>query len=243
MILDVRSVAKRFGGLSVLRDVSFSVERGEIVGLIGPNGAGKSTLFNVICGLVGLERGTILFGGGEITGFPSYRICRLGLTKTSQTVRIFGGMTVLENVTAGALLHERSVAAAQHRARQAICRVGPHGDEQRSCDELTVVDRMRLELARAIATQPEVLLIDELMAGLNAAEVDDMLEILRGLRAGGMTLVVVEHNMGALMRLCDRIVALDLGAIIADDAPDVVARDPRVVESYLGEKYARADRP
>jgi branched-chain amino acid transport system ATP-binding protein len=243
VILEARGVAKRFGGLSVLRDVSFGVDEGEIVGLIGPNGAGKSTLFNAICGIVRIDAGSITYAGHELTGLAPHRICRLGLTKTSQTVRVFGGMTALENVTAGALLRHAGVRDAREAARAAIARVGLHGDPDRPCDDLTVVERMRLELARTIATQPRVLLIDELMAGLNTSEVDAMLAIVRGLRDEGTTLVVIEHNMGALMRLCDRIVALDLGAIVADGAPEAVARDPRVVQSYLGEKFAHAPHP
>ncbi|GAC1534705.1 MAG: ABC transporter ATP-binding protein [Candidatus Velthaea sp.] len=240
MILDVRAVGKSFAGLSVLREVTFSVAEGEIVGLIGPNGAGKSTLFNAICGIVRVDRGEIVYDAHDIVRSTPYNICALGLTKTSQTVRVFGGMTVVENVTAGALLRDRSVAPARRSALAAISRVGLHGDPERSCDALTVVDRMRLELARTIATRPRVLLIDELMAGLNPSEVLEMLAILRGLRDDGMTLVVIEHNMNALMRLCDRIIALDLGAIIANGAPEAVARDPRVVESYLGEKFSHA---
>ncbi|GAC1575227.1 MAG: ABC transporter ATP-binding protein [Candidatus Elarobacter sp.] len=240
MILDVRGVAKRFAGLTVLRDVSFAVAEREIVGLIGPNGAGKSTLFNAICGLVRIDAGSVVYDGHDLTGLAPHRICGLGLTKTSQTVRVFGGMTALENVTAGALLRHPNVRDAREAARAAIARVGLLGDPDRPCDALTVVERMRLELARTIATGPRVLLIDELMAGLNASEVDAMLAVVRGLRDEGMTLVVIEHNMGALMRLCDRIVALDLGEIVANGPPDAVARDPRVVQSYLGEKFAHA---
>jgi branched-chain amino acid transport system ATP-binding protein len=239
-MIAVDKIAKRFGGLAVLGNVSFSVAAGEIVGLIGPNGAGKSTLFNILCGIIRADGGEIAFEGRRIERLQPHRICRLGLTKTSQIVRVFAGMSVLENALVGALLHARTVSQARVEGRAALQRVGLAGSEELLASDLALVDRMRLELARALCTRPRMLLIDELMAGLNASEVGTMLDLLRALRDEGITLIVIEHNMGALMRLCDRVLALDAGSIIAEGTPEAVSRDPRVVESYLGEKFARA---
>ncbi|TAM58062.1 ABC transporter ATP-binding protein [bacterium] len=239
-MITVRGIAKHFGGLTVLRDVNFSVAAGEIVGLIGPNGAGKSTLFNILCGIIRANSGEITFEGRRIEHLQPHRICESGLTKTSQIVRVFAGMSVVENALVGALLHARSVAQARAEGLAALKRVGLSGSEERQASDLALVDRMRLELARALCTRPRLLLVDELMAGLNAAEVSAMLELLQSLRDEGITLIVIEHNMAALMRLCDRVLALDTGSIIAQGTPEGVSRDPRVIESYLGEKFARA---
>ncbi len=243
MILAVDALKKNFGGLSVLRDVTFSVEEHEIVGLIGPNGAGKSTLFNLIAGLLRPSGGTVSFREQRIDGLQAHKICALGLAKTSQLVKVFGSMTILENALVGALLRSKTVAEARRAAQSALERVGLLADAVRTAGDLSLVDRMRLELARALCTGPDVLLIDELMPGLNPPEIEQTLTLLRQLRADGMTLIVIEHNMGALMRLSDRILALDAGTLVAQGSPEQVSRDPRVITSYLGEKFAHALHP
>lgn len=243
MILAVEGLKKNFGGLAVLRDVTFCVEEHEIVGLIGPNGAGKSTLFNLIAGLLRPSGGTVTFRERRIDGLRAHRICALGLAKTSQLVKVFGSMTILENALVGALLRSRTVAQAKRVARSALERVGLLADAERTAGDLSLVDRMRLELARALCTGPDVLLIDELMPGLNPPEIEQTLTLLRQLCVDGMTLIVIEHNMGALMRLSDRILALDAGTLVAQGSPEHVSRDPRVITSYLGEKFAHALHP
>lgn len=233
-MLQLTRVSKHFGGLAVLREVSFTIERGEIVGLIGPNGAGKSTLFNLICGLARPNTGAISFAGRRIDGLPAHRVCALGLAKTSQLVRIFPGMSVADNALVGALLRTRNIRQARSIAMAALERLGLGHAAHLSASELGLVDRMRLELARALCTEPALLLVDELLAGLGPAEVNMTLELLRRLHSQGLTLAIIEHNLGALMRLCGRVLALDASRLIAEGSPEAVSRDPRVVESYLG---------
>ncbi|MGH7391139.1 MAG: ABC transporter ATP-binding protein [Candidatus Rokuibacteriota bacterium] len=231
-------MTKRFGGLTAVGGVSLRVDQGDLLGIIGPNGAGKTTLFNVISGYYRPESGRVLFEGRDITGHPPHEICRLGLTRTFQIVKPFGNLSVRDNVTIGALTRVGSVAAARPEAERVIerCGLGPYaGVPARS---LPIGLRKRLELARALATAPRLLLLDEVMAGLNPSELADMVELIRRVHADGVTLVVIEHIMVAMMRLARRIAVLHHGEKIAEDAPARIARDPRVVDAYLGEEFA-----
>jgi branched-chain amino acid transport system ATP-binding protein len=229
-ILAVEGLSKRFGGLHAISDVSFSLAPGEIVGLIGPNGAGKTTLFNL---LVALE-------GRAIAGLKPHRIAARGMTKTFQNVALFSEMSVLDNVLAAGLLRH-SVAGARDLARRCLERVGLSEVEASPAGELSFPERARVELARALCTEPKVLLLDEVMAALNAAEMDGVLTLVRRLRdEAGLTLLVVEHHMRAVMSVSDRILVLNFGRRIANGTPAAVARDPEVVHAYLGAPYEAA---
>ncbi|MBP2314598.1 ABC transporter ATP-binding protein [Azospirillum soli] len=234
-LLHVEKLSKRFRGLKAVSDVSFSVPQGSIVALIGPNGAGKTTTFNLIAGVFPPNEGTVHLAGKPITGLKPNRVCAAGIGRTFQIVKPFGQLSVEENVIVGALARERSVAAAREHARAVLDRLGLADQAARPARSLTLPDRKRLEVARALATRPTLLLLDEVLAGLRPTEVDRMVEVLRDLnRREGLTILMIEHVMRAVMALSDRVVVLDHGEKIAEGTPSEVVADPRVVESYLG---------
>jgi branched-chain amino acid transport system ATP-binding protein len=238
-LLQVESSSKRFGGLLANRDVSLVLEAGEIVGLIGPNGAGKTTLFNCISGYMHPDDGRIVFDGHDITQTRPERTCRLGVARTWQVVRAFGRMTALENVVCGALQRTNRIAEARARARELLEFTELHGKDDMPAATLTLADKKRLEMARALATRPKLLLLDEAMSGLTPMETAAAVRLVRRIHAElKLTICVVEHVMEVVMPLSHRVVVLDYGVKIADGAPDVVVRDEQVIRAYLGERRA-----
>jgi branched-chain amino acid transport system ATP-binding protein len=234
-LLSLHGVRKRFRGLVAVDAVSFDVAPGELFAIIGPNGAGKTTLFNMVAGAIAPDEGLIRFAGESIGGLPPDAICRRGIGRTFQIVRPFPALTVEDNVVVGALLHSRDVGAARRRARDLLRRLDLFDQRHRIAATLTLPDRKRLEVARALATEPKLLLLDEVMAGLRPTESDRMVAILRALnREGGLTIVLIEHVMRAVMALAASILVLDHGIAIAQGKPEAIVRDPAVVQSYLG---------
>ena len=239
-LLRVEGLSKRFRGVQAVRDVHLAVEAGEIVGIIGPNGAGKTTLFSLLTGFHTPDAGRVVFEGRDITSWPPDRVSRLGICRTFQIARPFTGMTVLENVAAGAVQRARDVREARGLARGVLEMVGLAAIAERSAAGLTLNDRKRLEISRALATGPRLLLLDEGMGGLNPTAVAEAIELVRRIRTCGVTVVLIEHIMHAVMSLSDRVVVLNLGEKIADGPPPAVAADERVISAYLGEPYAVA---
>jgi branched-chain amino acid transport system ATP-binding protein len=234
-LLSVAGVSKRFRGLLAVGNVSLDVMERDIFAIIGPNGAGKTTLFNTICGVFRPDGGTIAFAGERIDGHPPDEVCRRGIGRTFQLVRPFLGLSVLDNVVVGALLRHASVEDARARAEEVLRRLDLFTQRHQRAASLTLPDRKRLEVARALATEPRLLLLDEVMAGLRPTEVDRMVAIMTELnRASGLTIVLIEHVMRAVMALATRVLVLHHGAVIAQGAPAEVVRDPQVIKSYLG---------
>jgi len=233
-LLEVERLTKGFGGVLAVSDVSLTLEAGELLGVMGPNGSGKTTLFNLIAGALRPDRGRIRFQGRDIAGLSPHRVCARGIARTFQLVRPFAGLSAIDNVRVGCLYGRRRGADARTEARRLLALVGLEGREATPAAALTLMDRKRLELARALATGPELLLLDEFMAGLNPTETAAAMGLIRRLVADGLSVLMVEHIVWALMDLARRIVVLSAGEKIADGAPAAVAADARVVDVYLG---------
>ena len=237
VLLEIDDLCKSFGGVRAVSGVSFTLHEHEILGLIGPNGAGKSTLFNLINGVVAPDRGRVMLRGIDITGMAPYRVARQGLARTHQIVQPLAGMSVLENCTVGACFGRENLPLARARelAREMVAFVGLEDRLSNPASQLTIAGKRRLELARALAGQPILLLLDEVLAGLNPTEIERMIGVIRMIRERGVAILIIEHLMQAIMGLSDKIVVLSSGQKLAEGAPIAVAHDPAVIEAYLGD--------
>jgi branched-chain amino acid transport system ATP-binding protein len=234
-LLEVKNVSKLFGGLAASSDVSFTIEKGEILGLIGPNGAGKTTLFNIVDGFYEPTKGQVLFKGQVISGLKPHQICKLGIARTFQVVKPLQRMSVLDNVIASAFLRAKNKTEAVKIALETIQFTGLYEDRDMISRGLPLGKRKKLEIARALATQPELLLLDESFAGLNHSELNDSIEIIKNIKARGITIMIIEHHMKVIMSISDRIVVINYGQRIAEGTPQEIRNNPLVVEAYLGE--------
>jgi branched-chain amino acid transport system ATP-binding protein len=237
-LLDVQGVSKYFGGLKANDDISFQVKKGEIVSIIGPNGAGKSTLFSCVTGFYRVDKGRLLFKGRDITNRKPHTIARLGIVRTFQVVQVISDMTVLENVMTGGFLRRTRVDDARRKAEEILAFTGLVEKQSYNALELTISDKKRLEVSMALAMDPELLMLDESMAGLTPVELRQIIELIRKVRASSVTVVVVEHVMEAVMELSDRVIVLNSGRKIMEGTPSEVVENPEVKRAYLGERYS-----
>ena len=237
-LLEVSGLSKVFGGLRAVSGLSFELRQGEILGLIGPNGAGKTTVFNLITGFIAPVAGEVLLEGDSLVGLKPHAVVKKGIARTFQVVKPFRNLTVLENVTLAAFLHERSRPRAEARAEQILDRVQLSARKGAAAADLALGEQKRLEIARALATDPKILFLDEPMSGLNPTEVERACELVHQIRQDGVTVILVEHHMRAIMRISDRIVVLHHGEKIADGAPQDVVQSRDVIVAYLGERAA-----
>ncbi|HYF90764.1 MAG TPA: ABC transporter ATP-binding protein [Symbiobacteriaceae bacterium] len=240
VILEAKNLVKRFGGLIATNDVSLSVEQGSITGVIGPNGAGKTTLFALISGFHTLSSGEIWFEGKRIDGLKPYDLCKRGVARTFQVVKPFASKSVLYNVTVGAFARTNRTAEAERSALEVLKLTGLYEKRDALAKSLTIVDRKRLEVAKALATGPKLLLLDEVLAGLTPREVGEAVELVRTIREQGVTILMIEHVMQAVMALCENVHVIHHGVKIAEGTPMEVTRNETVIKAYLGEKYAAA---
>jgi branched-chain amino acid transport system ATP-binding protein len=241
LLLRLEGLTKQFDGLTAVNEVSLDLASEEILGLIGPNGAGKTTLFNMISGTYLPTKGRITYEGQDITDLPSHEIAALGIARTFQIAKPFARLNVVDNVKIGSFLHTKGSGRASDKARQVVNFVGLDSHADRPAQTLTTAGRKRLELARALATEPKLLLLDEVMAGLTPTESAGIVNLIRQIREAGITILVIEHVMKAIMTLSDRVAVLHHGELIAVDPPGQVAKDPQVIEAYLGEEYQIAE--
>lgn len=233
-LLNVRNVTKKFGGLTAVNNVSFDVEEGMILGIIGPNGAGKTTLFNCVCGLIDITDGKIVFNGEEVTGLPPYKMAQKGIARAFQKVRPFGNMTALQNVMVGAFCRTNDFAEAEKLSHEALKKVFLDERADTMAKDLNLGQRKRLEIAKSLATQPKLLLLDEVMAGLTPPEVKEMIKVIKGINNTGITIMLIEHIMDAVMTLSDHIIVINFGSMIAEGSPEEVAHNEQVQEAYFG---------
>lgn len=241
-MLQVERISKHFGGLRALNEVSFAVAEGEIVGLIGPNGSGKSTAFNVITGFLPATSGTVIFNGEDISGLPAHKVAQKGMARTFQLVKPFRHLTTLDNVLSGAMFGQAGKSSrteAEPRAYEVLEQVGLADKAQVLARDLTIMERKWLEVARALAGEPKMLLLDEFMAGLNPAQIPEALALIRQLNASGITIIIVEHIIKAITNVCQRVIVLNAGQKLAEGTAVSVIENPQVIEAYLGSHYAK----
>ncbi|MEM2464533.1 MAG: ABC transporter ATP-binding protein [Candidatus Bathyarchaeia archaeon] len=233
-LLETKSLSKHFGGVIALDNVDLKIEKGELVGLIGPNGSGKTTFYNCVTGFYKPTSGKVFFGGREITGLPSYKVCRMGIARTFQIPRPFLGLTVLENVAVGALSTGLSLDEAKEKAKEILSFLMMDKYTSLQTSKLNFAYRRRCEIARALATNPNLLLLDETFAGLNPAEIDEMVEVVKKIWERGITIMLTEHIMKVVMSLAERVIVFNQGKLIADGSPKEIASNEEVIEAYLG---------
>jgi branched-chain amino acid transport system ATP-binding protein len=243
LLLETRGLSKHFGGVHAVAGLDLVVAEGEVLGLIGPNGAGKTTVFNLLSGFLAPDAGEVRFRGRSLPGLAPHAICQLGLARTFQIVRPFPRLSVLDNVVVGALARHPDAARARARARAIVERLGLGPKAAQPAAGLTLAERKRLELARALATEPVLLLLDEVMAGLNPTEIAALVALVGEIHRDGVSILLIEHNMRAVMALSHRIVVLNFGETVAEGAPAAIVNHPRVIEAYLGEEYVPAAPP
>lgn len=236
-LLRIEQLSKRFGGLKAVDSVTFELHRGEILGLLGPNGAGKTTAFNLIAGFHRADEGRVLLDGRDVTGLAPNDICRAGIARTFQLSRPFGGLSALENVMVGAFARQASTNEARRVAQELMDFLGLTDRAQMDAADLTAFDKRKVELGRALATQPQLLLMDEVVAGATPSEAQEMVALVRKVRERGVTVLIVEHVMKVIMGLSDRVIVMDQGRLIANGTPQAVVKDPRVLTAYFGEGY------